>query len=139
MSGLVGGAGSRSGLIGETEIFYEEGTWTPTQGSAITLSGSFSSGGWYTKIGNFVNLLGWIRGSSSIAFSGGSAGLIGGIPFTISNNTTPRYTFQNAGTNGGMGYAWNTTFYTYTLTPNVSATGSTIYFHLTYKADFPRN
>ena len=35
MSGIVGGAGSKSGVIGETELDYEEGiyTWTLTDGS----------------------------------------------------------------------------------------------------------
>ena len=29
MSGIVGGAGSKSGVIGQTEIDYEEGSWVP--------------------------------------------------------------------------------------------------------------
>jgi len=28
MSGIIGSTGSKSGVIGETEIDYEEGTWT---------------------------------------------------------------------------------------------------------------
>ena len=28
MSGIIGGAGSRSGIIGQTELEYEPGTWT---------------------------------------------------------------------------------------------------------------
>ena len=56
MSGIIGGAGSKSGIIGETELDYEEGTWTPSL--------SFAGGsGWsngtlhhatYTKIGRTV-------------------------------------------------------------------------------------
>ena len=30
MSGIIGGAGSRSGVIGITELDYEQGSWTPT-------------------------------------------------------------------------------------------------------------
>ena len=30
MSGIIGGAGSKSGIIGQTELDYEEGEWTPT-------------------------------------------------------------------------------------------------------------
>ena len=30
MSGIVGGAGSKSGVIGEPEIEYEEGIWPPS-------------------------------------------------------------------------------------------------------------
>ena len=54
MSGIIGGAGSKSGVIGETEIDYEEGTFTITWES-LTYSGSIDiSLGNYTKIGNTV-------------------------------------------------------------------------------------
>ena len=37
MSGIVGGAGSKSGVIGTTEIDYETGSFTPT----IEFGGAF--------------------------------------------------------------------------------------------------
>jgi hypothetical protein len=51
MSGIIGGAGSKSGVIGETEIDYEEGTWTP---NLKAFAHSITSWGWYRKIGNMV-------------------------------------------------------------------------------------
>jgi hypothetical protein len=50
MSGIINSAGSRSGVIGTTELDYEEGTFELT-GHGITLT---STSGRYTKIGNFV-------------------------------------------------------------------------------------
>ena len=55
MSGIIGGAGSKSGVIGTTEIDYEEGTWTPTylHGTIGTTNNAR-----YIKIGSQVTL--WI-------------------------------------------------------------------------------
>jgi len=46
---------------------YEEGTWTPNQGSGLTLVGTFSSSGTYTKIGRMVFVTGQFNGSTSVA------------------------------------------------------------------------
>ena len=75
MSGLIGGVGSKSGVIGTTELEYEEGAWTPTS-SGLTLTPS--SGCNYTRIGNRVTV------SSYITVSGSTSGdlVIGGLPFT---------------------------------------------------------
>ena len=137
MSGVIGAAGSKSGVIGTgvSDIdYYEEGAWTPTQGSGITLVGSFTSAGWYTKTGNIVHLTAWIQGSTSIAISAGSSTVVGGIPFYIADSSSLRYTFQAGGNIGGGGYAWSTNLYNYALSPNITATGSKIYFQLTHKA-----
>jgi len=48
---------------------YEEGTWTPNQGSGLTVGGAFSSIGRYTKIGNMVTVWGQVTGATSIAVS----------------------------------------------------------------------
>jgi hypothetical protein len=76
---------------------YEEGTFTPVYQPA---SGSFSSityteqFGAYTKIGNRVYVQGRIR-SNSISVGTASGGVrIGGLPFTVQNNST---TSRNAG------------------------------------------
>ena len=72
MSGVIGGAGSRSGIIGQTELDYEEGSWTPTPGT-----GSFGSYGfnYYRKIG------GWCVVGTSISNITGGMGVITGLPF----------------------------------------------------------
>ena len=61
MSGIIGSAGSKSGVIGVTELDYEEGTHvctTPTPGLAIPL-GTYKTI-YYTKIGNYVYVVGQI-------------------------------------------------------------------------------
>jgi hypothetical protein len=61
---------------------YEEGTWTPTQGSGLTVVGTFSSVGRYTKIGNMVTIWGQVTGSTSVSVS--SAGTISdNLPFAL--------------------------------------------------------
>jgi len=47
MSGIIGGAGSKSGIIGTTELDYEEGTFTPAVASWTATVASAT----YTKIG----------------------------------------------------------------------------------------
>jgi hypothetical protein len=46
---------------------YEEGTWTPNQGGGLTVSGSYSSGGRYVKIGRLVYVEATQTGSTNIA------------------------------------------------------------------------
>ena len=76
MSGIIGGAGSRSGVVGETEIDYEEGTWTPADTNGNTTGTPF---GMYTKIGNLVTAsFHLVTGS----LSGTSRFYITGLPFT---------------------------------------------------------
>ena len=75
MSGIIGGAGSKSGVIGTTELDYEEGTWTPAS-SSINLSPS--NGANYTRIGNRVTVSAYITTTQT------STGdfVIEGLPFT---------------------------------------------------------
>ena len=54
MSGMIGGAGSRSGLIGSTELDYEEGTWTLVDNASnITFTNVVQENS-YIKIGKMV-------------------------------------------------------------------------------------
>ena len=77
MSGIVGGAGSKSGIIGETELDYEEGTWTPNTNSAGNYTFSINSAN-YTKIGRMVMIQAYLAGNGD----GDSTGLvIHGLPF----------------------------------------------------------
>ena len=58
MSGIIGGAGSKSGAIGTTELEYKEGTWTPNltaAGTSMSTSGATIEGN-YTRTGNLVYL-----------------------------------------------------------------------------------
>ena len=78
MSGIIGGAGSKSGVIGETEIDYETGTWVPTHGT-FSLS---SNTGTYTKIGTLVTVMGYAVFNSTA----NSDANWGGLPFTSASD-----------------------------------------------------
>jgi hypothetical protein len=103
MSGIIGSTGSKSGVIGWTEIDYEEGEWTPS----LNLS-SVSWGiryGRYTKIGDTVTI--WCRMTVSSHSSSTSTTnhTLSGIPFNI--DETAQFHFgifnNNSGTVVGTG------------------------------------
>jgi len=70
---------------GTSEVFndYEIGTWTPAQGSGVTVVGTFSSSGTYTKIGRSVTVTGIMFGSTTIACTAASE-LTSNLPFANS-------------------------------------------------------
>ena len=74
MSGIINSAGSRSGVIGTTELDYETGTFTPT--SSISTS---TANGTYTKIGRLVHVV------INLVFDAGGSPTYGGLPFTSSS------------------------------------------------------
>jgi hypothetical protein len=61
---------------------YEEGTWTPSQGTGLTVVGTFSSSGKYTKIGNLVTVNFRLDGTTSIACSS-TGQLTANLPFSV--------------------------------------------------------
>jgi hypothetical protein len=63
---------------------YEEGTWTPIDGSGAGLSFTVSNTPRYTKIGNLVTVNFFL---SYPANANGTGNNIGGLPFTIKSNT----------------------------------------------------
>ena len=82
MSGLINSAGSKSGVIGTTELDYEEGTWTAAfvaQTGSITIAASHDQG-LYTKIGRTVHVQGYLAVDSVSTPSGGLE--ISGLPFS---------------------------------------------------------
>ena len=83
MSGIIGGAGSKSGVIGTTELDYEEGTFTPTGTGLLTAEGT------YTKIGNMVSVEGRIATNDTTTES------FGGLPYTTSTYTSGTVGWQN--------------------------------------------
>lgn len=64
---------------------YEEGTWTPNQGSGLTVVGTFSSSGMYTRVGRLVMIQARYVGSTSIACSAFGV-LSSNFPFNLSPN-----------------------------------------------------
>jgi hypothetical protein len=63
---------------------YEEGTWTPAQGSGLTVVGTFSSAGNYTKIGRQVTINFLLSASTSLAATAGAI-IVNNLPFTASS------------------------------------------------------
>jgi len=59
---------------------YEEGTWTPAQGSGLTVNGTYSSSGTYTKVGRMVYVKGALTGSTDVACSQNGQ-ICTGLPF----------------------------------------------------------
>ena len=80
MSGIVDSLGSKSGVIGATEIDYEEGTWTPVMTSSGATFNTVTSGN-YTKIGRLVHAKGAFDTSSGATGTLTNAFTITGLPF----------------------------------------------------------
>ena len=87
MSGLIGQIGSRSGVIGTTELDYEEGTFTPSlAGSVATFTNSGQEGN-YRKIGRMCWVGIWVSNSSGATSSSGTI-YFTGLPFTGASTAT---------------------------------------------------
>jgi hypothetical protein len=106
---------------------YEEGTWTPNQGSGIVLVGTFSSSAKYTKIGRQVTLVGQLQGSTSISIVTNGGVLFSNAPFAPSSLATGVLINDAQSQTGSGALSTNSTFY---VTP-MSAT-AIIYFTITY-------
>ncbi len=75
------------GMTSELLNGYEEGTWTPNQGSGLSVIGTFSSVGTYTKIGRLVFVRGAISATTSISFPAAGATICNNLPFTAAAGT----------------------------------------------------
>lgn len=83
MSGIIGGAGSKSGVIGTTELDYEQGESDASitcGGGSITLQSTHNKIH-YTKIGRLVCFVYHLR-VASVSSPSGSL-VINGLPFTV--------------------------------------------------------
>ena len=88
MSGIIGGAGSESGIVGQTEIDYEEGTWTPILefgGATSGITYSARRHGTYTKIGRQVTLHFRFEITNRGSVGGDPESSIAGLPYAIEN------------------------------------------------------
>jgi len=62
---------------------YEEGTWTPTQGSGISgVTGTFTASGNYTKVGRLVTI-NFTASATSFTYTTGVGSVVGSTPFTF--------------------------------------------------------
>lgn len=90
-----------AGMTSQLLSWYEEGTWTPTQGAGLTVVGAFSSAGTYTRIGRLVTVKGNVNGATSILVASGSV-LCAGLPFTSSGNSVGSLTVSNINQRGNV-------------------------------------
>jgi len=101
MSGIIGGAGSKSGMIGTTELPYEEGTftvgWAASDGNGTYTMGVDGNTGYYCRIGNNVTF----QIQASCTGTGGGTGylLMNSLPFAVSAS----HSSGNPKAGGGMG------------------------------------
>jgi hypothetical protein len=87
-----------AGMTSELLADYEEGTWTPDQGAGLTVVGTFSSVGRYTKIGRIVTVHFSVSGSTSVAAAVGDY-ITNNLPFTtggvtpvgVASNSNPNF------------------------------------------------
>jgi len=86
---------------------YEEGTWTPNQGAGLTVAGTFSSSGRYTKIGRIVHVQFEIYGSTSVACTAGGI-VCTSLPFAAQTGLYFPGSATSQGSNvsnGGMAFS----------------------------------
>ncbi len=117
MSGIIGGAGSKSGVIGETELDYEEGTFTPTwQTTGVSSTISYhTQNGHYVKVGNVVTCWGVI--STNTTTWVGTYVQLGGLPISASGTQITGFITQSYSFTGqvptSMSYAAHDRMYLY--------------------------
>jgi len=98
-----------AGMTSQLLNWYEEGTWTPTQGAGLTVVGAFVSAGTYTRIGRQITVIGWVAGATSISAATASP-LCGGMPYSALDYCLGTAT-DNGANNGISLYVSATTLY----------------------------
>lgn len=86
------------GMTSELLTWYEEGTWTPSQGAGLTVVGAFSSSGRYTRIGRLVQVSGKVSGATSVTATAGNI-LCGNLPFASNSAQGSAGSMMNADVN----------------------------------------
>jgi hypothetical protein len=107
---------------------YEEGNWTPNQGSGLTVVGAFSSSGTYTKVGRLVTATGILFGATSIAVTATNA-ITSNLPFTQATGNSGGTCINAATTSTTIIYASGTTVYSTSAT----VASNYIFFLITYQ------
>jgi hypothetical protein len=113
----------RGKLIPKT--IRKEGTWTPLQGSGLTLVGAYGSAGTYIRDGSKVTIIGQISGATSVAI-GGSGQMCTGLPFAAGSfgvGSTINNTLSASGACQASGS---------TLIASTFGASAVIYFSCTY-------
>jgi hypothetical protein len=111
---------------------YEEGTWTPNQGSGLTVVGTFYSLGQYTKVGRLVTASGYVAGTTT-ASAAGLGVITSNLPFTVGSRTIAGSIFVTGSVPAATtcaASASSTEVYNATA---IAATTGQIYFNVTYE------
>ena len=117
-----------AGMTSQLFNWYEEGTWTPAQGTGVTVVGAFSSSGRYTRIGRQVTVIGQMTGATSIALTFGT--LTTNLPFTaVTTNPVGSYSANTSA--GGFILSAGGSADLYVCTPYTAA-NVVIYFSISY-------
>ena len=116
-----------AGMTSQLLNWYEEGTWTPNQGSGLTVVGAFSSSGKYTRIGRQVTVQGSVAGATSIAIAATASQICSNLPYSSS----PAYSgsmFNDAVAGfGGVASSGTIVYATSTMGATTSITFSVTY------------
>jgi hypothetical protein len=118
MSGVIGGAGSKSGVIGTTELDYEEGEFTfavTSSSGTFNIAAAYATG-YYCKIGSLVHIQGTLATTTGSTGTG-YAKLT--LPFVNAN-----FTHEAESAGGGVA-GYNVNISAGTLTWEIPAGAST--------------
>jgi len=76
-----------AGMTSQLLNWYEEGTFTPNQGSGLVVIGTFSSTGRYIRIGKQVTVSGTFNSTTSVATTAGGV-MLTNLPFSSTGYAT---------------------------------------------------
>ena len=121
----TGTAGKTSQLLN----WYEEGTFTPTYTSGLTVVGTLTFTGTYTRVGRLVTVFITISSTTSVATGGAISEICRGLPFTPSSGSATG-TVVNGGINSSVGFFFNSVaiYSTGATTPSTSIALTATYF-----------
>ena len=87
MSGIINSAGARSGVIGTTELDYEEGlyTWTISDGDCVWNTVSSYTKLHYVKIGKLVTVHGRFETNATLSGTKQASAVYITLPFTVAS------------------------------------------------------
>ena len=129
VTGTVKTSGALLGSSATVLNDYETGTWTPTQGAGLTVVGTFSSSGIYTKIGRMVMVSFQVNGSTTIAAAAGGI-ICGGLPYATQLVSSG---FTGSGFNGVATIGFNIQAYSTAIyAVQAVATTTGLYMSITY-------
>ena len=111
---------------------YEEGTWSPNQGSGLTISGAFYSIGQYTKVGRLVTAFGYVAGTTTASAAGGGV-MTSNLPFTAGIRTAVGSIYVTGSVPASATCAAGGASTDVYNAIAIAATNGQIYFNVTYE------